>query len=103
VLATLAAPENLPIIREAIGLTDFIIPGEESRNKQYEETKQLLGSEPITGPDGIEYPSVEVDPVLDDHQIESDTLKYWLRSEAGQLVKTDNPNGYKNNLLHLKM
>src|SRR5690606_26555161 len=29
ILAILGAPENLPVIRQAIGLTDFFVPGEE--------------------------------------------------------------------------
>ena len=102
VLAILGAPENLPKIREAIGLTDFIVPGEADRNKQYDEIKQLLQSEPMqTGdPMNPEASSVEVDPIMDDHQIEFEIVRNWVVSEEGRLAKIENEAGYKNVLLH---
>lgn len=115
--ATMAVPENLPLIREAIGLTDFYIAGEDDRNKQYEEIKQLLNSEPIVIPpdpmmmeqammSGLEQPqeqeepSVEIEPEIDNHQIQYDICRKWAVSDAGRLAKIENPNGYKNVLLH---
>lgn len=107
ILQTLAAPENLPLIREALGLDDFFIPGEDDRDKQYAEIRELLQSGPIPiGMDQmgqpVEGPSVDVDPDIDDNQIEFDICKHWLKSETGQLCKVDNPEGYKNVLLHAK-
>lgn len=99
ILAMLGSPENLPVIREAIGLTDFYIPGEDDRQKQYEEIKLLLNSEPIS--DVI--PSVEVDPDIDNHQVQFETCRIWLISDAGRLAKVENPEGYANVLLHAKM
>jgi len=49
-LEMLNAPENIPILRDAIGLTDFYIPGEDDRSKQNDEIRQLLMSEPIQDP-----------------------------------------------------
>ena len=123
ILQYLGAPENLPLIREALGLDDFFIPGEDDRNKQYEEIKLLLNSEPIVvPPDPMqvemaaadpmmlqqamqpqEIPSVEVDPDIDNHQIEFEICRSWLVGDAGRLAKVENPNGYKNVLLHAKM
>lgn len=105
VLAILGAPENLPIIREAIGLTDFYVPGEDSREKQYDEIKLLLDSEPIPTMDPMmpEMPSVEVDPIFDDNEIEFEIIKKWANSEAGRQAKIDNPEGYRNVLLHGKL
>ena len=117
VLAVLAAPENLPIVREALGLVDFYVPGEDDRNKQYEEIKLLLNSEPIVlppppeivaqaalmgqpPPPEEELPSVEIDPVFDNHQIEFEICRSWITSEEGRQAKQDNPAGYKNVLLH---
>jgi hypothetical protein len=119
ILAILGAPENLPIIREAIGLNDFVIPGEDDRNKEYEEIKQLLQSAPITVPpdpmltqqalmSGMPPPqpqevsSVEIDPDIDNHMIGFTICRDWLVSDAGRLAKTDNTNGYRNVLLHAK-
>lgn len=119
IIATLASPENLPYIKKAIGLTNYIIPGEDDRQKQYEEIQQLINSEPIvmppdpmmmeqammtTGqpPPPIELPSVEVDLDVDNHQLEGDICRRWLVSDAGRLCKMENPMGYKNVLLHMK-
>jgi hypothetical protein len=102
ILAILGAPENLSVIREAIGLTDFFVPGEESREKQYDEIKQLLNSEPIATGDMLmpEMPSVDIDPLYDDNEVEFAIVKKWVTSEAGRQTKVDNPQGYKNVLLH---
>lgn len=122
ILSYIGAPENLPILREALGLNDFFIPGEDDRNKQYEEIKLLLNSQPIVmPPDPMqmemavadpmmmqqammpqEVPSVEVDPDIDNHQIEFEICRSWLVGDAGRLAKIENPNGYKNVLLHAK-
>lgn len=122
----LTDPENLPLIYEAIGLNNLSVPGEDDRNKQYEEIKQLVESEPImvpsepmmvpgmpdeTGmgmPTAIpqpdqEQPSVEVDQFLDNHAVEFQVCRKWLNGDAGRLAKTDNPNGYRNVLLHAHM
>jgi len=124
-LAALFAPENLPFVSEAIGINQFKLPGEDDRQKQYEEIQQLLQSEPIVMPPTIdpamaqdpemmqnpemmqqmqpqELPSVEVDPDLDNHEIESQICRNFLVSEPGRLAKTQNPPGYLNVLLHFK-
>lgn len=114
----ISSPENSQYISDAIGLTDFIVPGEDDRQKQYEEIRQLINSEPITQPpdpmqaqqalamgqmpQDVELPSVEVDPMIDNHDIEADICRRYLVSAAGRLLKTENPMGYKNVLLHMK-
>ncbi len=122
VLAIIGAPENLPVIREAIGLDDFFVPGEGDREKQFEEIKLLLESEPMMDPmsmppegmdpEGMEMgqmgqpseiPSIEIDPDYDNHEIQFEIVKKWVISEAGRQAKVDNPGGYKNVLLHGKM
>jgi hypothetical protein len=118
--STLASPENMPFLRKAIGLTEYIIPGEDDRQKQYEEIQLLVNSEPIEmppdpnmvmqaqqmgqpPPQPTELPSIEVDQDVDNHKLEADICRRWLVSDAGRLCKTENPNGYKNVLLHMKM
>lgn len=109
IMSLLNAPENLPLIHEALGLPDMYMPGEDDVLKQYDEIKQLLASEPImTGPEpdnpeGGELPSVEIDPEFDNHQIQFEICRKWIISEAGRQAKIDNPEGYKNVLLHGKM
>ena len=105
ILAVLASPENLPQIRQAIGLTDFYVPGEDDRNHQYDEIKLLLNSEPMPNPmDPMnpEAPSVDIDPMMENHQIEFEICRKWAISPAGQQAKTDNEAGYRNVLLHAK-
>jgi len=118
IMNALTSPENLPFIRKVVKMPEFRLPGEDDRTKQHEEIQLLINSEPIIiPPDPIqivmaqqqgqppvptELPSVEVDLLVDDHQIEASICRSWLISEAGRLAKTDNPNGYKNVLLHMK-
>ena len=118
ILQMLATPENLPLIYDAIGITDFSIPGEDSRDKQYEEIKLLLATEPLVmpndpeeiqigemmgqpQPEEIEFPSVSVEE-FDDHQIELAICLKWINSATGQLAKKENQAGYKNVLLHAR-
>ena len=118
ILAMLATPENLPLIYEAIGINDFSIPGEDARNKQYEEIKTLLATEPLVMPNDpeeiqigemmgepqpaeLEFPSVSVEE-FDDHQIELAICIKWINSPAGQLAKKENQSGYMNVLLHAR-
>lgn len=120
VMQTLASPENMPYIKRAIGLNDYIIPGEDDRQKQYEEIQLLVASEPIEmPPDPMmmmqaqqmgqpppppqRLPSIEVDQDVDNHELEADICRRWLVSDAGRMCKLDNPPGYENVLLHMKM
>jgi hypothetical protein len=105
ILKVIGSPENLPIIREAIGLTDFYIPGEDDVEQQYDEIKLLLQSEPIQTGDPMmpEMPSVEIDPIYDNNQIGFEIVRKWAVSEAGRQAKTDNEPGYRNVLLHGKL
>lgn len=102
ILAIIGSPENLPIIREAIGLVDFFVPGEDDRNKQYDEIKLLLNSEPMPTGDVMmpEVPSVDVDPIFDKHEIQFEIVRKWVISEAGRQAKMDNEAGYRNVILH---
>lgn len=111
VMEALSAPENLPIVKEAFGLDEFVMPGEDDRQKQYEEIQLLLASQPISQPSldpmtgmptEIQVPSVEIDPDVDNHEVEASICRSWLISDAGRLAKTENPPGYLNVLLHMK-
>jgi len=46
----LTEPANLGYIKNVLGLTEMVIPGEDSRNKQLREIQQLLASAPIVLP-----------------------------------------------------
>lgn len=121
ITSALMDPENLPHISKIIKIPQFHLPGEEDREKQHEEIDELINSTPIpvdpqsmqlyeqakaTGLPGAqepqEQPSVEIDVDVDNHQIEASICKSWLISGAGRLAKRENPDGYRNVLLHMK-
>ena len=98
VMEALALPENIPLVREALGLADFVLPGENDRQKQYEEIQQLTDSQPL---DEVT-PSVQAEPMVDNNMVHAELCKNWLVGEAGRLAKIENEPGYRNVLLHLQ-
>jgi hypothetical protein len=120
IMATLLTPDNIPYIKRAIGLSEYVIPGENDRQKEHEEIQLLINSEPIEmppdpmmmeqammagmpPPEPVRLPSIEPDFDVDDHVLASDVDRRWLVSDAGRLCKLENPIGYENVLLHMKM
>jgi hypothetical protein len=107
VLQILGAPENLPLIREAIGLDTFFVPGEDDVEATYQNIKELLDSEPMPSMDEmtgmpVEMPSIEIDPDYTNSEVSFEIVRKWVISEAGRQAKTDNPEGYRNVLLYGK-
>lgn len=129
--AVIRHPENASLIATMIGVPELFIPGDDSRNKQLMEIALLIRAEPMmpqipppqadpetgvmeappAGPPGMPPPgqmapqlqsSVPIDPDLDDHPVEAEICKSWLRSEVGQDAKVNNPGGYANVLAHMK-
>ena len=110
VMAAMTAPENVEYLKASIGLAQFKLPGEDDREKQLEEIKVLINSIPIMIPMGVdpmgmptperEEPSVAVEEQVDNHQVHSEICRNWLVSSEGRLAKIENPEGYKNVLLH---
>jgi len=125
VMQAMIDPINLPIIAESVGLGSLSLPGVDDRTKQYEEIGVLISSAPIMmpAPDPMqmieqgmdptmmdpsmlmpqEMPSVEPEPEVDMHQVHIQICKSWLVGDAGRLAKIENPDGYRNVLLHFKM
>jgi hypothetical protein len=120
IMAMLMTPENIPYIKRAIGLNEFVIPNEDDRQKEYEEIQLLINSEPIEQPPDpmmeeqammmgmpppppMRVPSIEPDYDADNHLLAADIDRRWLVSDAGRLCKLENPAGYENVLLHMKM
>lgn len=118
ITAALLDPQNIPFVKKIIKISAFRIPGEDDRQKQYEEINELVNSIPILQPPDpaqmaeamamgmplqpVEMPSIEVDPDVDNHMVEGSICRSWLVSAAGRLAKIENPDGYKNVLLHMK-
>src|SRR5436309_8407430 len=48
----LTEPANVGYIKNVLGLSELVVPGEDSRNKQLREIQQLLASAPIVVPIG---------------------------------------------------
>jgi hypothetical protein len=107
IMQMLFAPENRGFIKEAIGLDDFYIPGEEYRIFYLEKISELLQSQPMpVGMDAmgqpVEGPSVEVDPDYDNPQIGFEIVRNWVLSEDAKAAKVDNQDGFRNVLLYGK-
>lgn len=119
ILQFLFSPENLPLIKEAIGLDDFVMPTDEDIAAEHEEIQLLLSSAPIEEPPdemmlqeailagqppdnvpGIERPSVEIDMDFDNHAVRFEVDRRWIIGDAGRLAKQENDPGYRNVLLH---
>ncbi len=124
ITSALMDPDNIPYIAKVVKIPEFKLPGGDDRQKQYEEIVELINSAPIppdpqmlqealssakqgqqvdiNQPQFQEQPSVPIDVDVDNHAIEASICKSWLISSAGRLAKQENPNGYKNVLLHMK-
>lgn len=132
VMTIIRHPENSGLVAQIIGLPELYIPGDDDRNKQLIEIGELIQAEPImppppgpSGPQpgmgGPEMPppggpeappmdpsmmqpqsSVPIDPILDNHQVEAETCRAWLKSEIGLQYKKENPGAYLNVHLHME-
>lgn len=103
IFEALTDPSNLPVLQEAIGLDNFHLPGEADREKQMEEIRLLLQSQPIMDPmANVETPSIRIEPLVDNHALEAEVCREWLKSDEGRLAKIENQAGYKNVLLHME-
>jgi len=116
----MADPANIGYIKNVLGLTELVVPGEDSRNKQLREIQVLLGSAPIVvqvpaagdqiaansnqeaggASHTMVLPSVAVDLLLDNHAVEFEECKRWANSEAGQSARMTNPAGFANVRAH---
>jgi len=97
VQAVLKEPANLGFIKSVIGLTELVVPGEDSRNKQLREIQQLLCSVPLGG---MVESSLPIDELLDDHAVEFEECRRWANSDAGQTARAQNPVGFANVRAH---
>jgi hypothetical protein len=101
-------PENSGIIASTVGFPDLYIPGDDDRNKQLYEISQLIMAQPtptgIQGPDGQEVlqPTIPI-AMWENHGVEAETCKAWLKSEVGLDAKETNPAGYMNVVSHMQM
>ncbi len=104
IIQMMMQPENLPVLRSAIGLDEFFIPGADDVDKQWAEIQQLINTEPIETGDPMMplMPSIEIDVLMDTHPIHFEICRKWAVSEIGQFYKYNHPAEYQNVLLHAK-
>ena len=107
IMTVIRHPENAGVIAQIIGVPNLYIPGDDDRNKQLYEISQLIVAEPIDTPPTPEnstgmLSTVPVTPELDNHTVEAEVCKAWLKSEVGIDAKENNPPGYANVLAHMK-
>lgn len=107
---------NLKTLKRLLGMDQLVIPDEDSETKQFREIQmmkasppQMVQGQPSVGPAGeiipgapTFTPSVPVDPLVDDHAVEGESCKRWLRSPEGQLAKYRAPAWYANVRAHLQ-
>lgn len=95
---TLYDLENVNILKRSFGFPDFFIPGEDQKNLQLREIRDLMMSGP--NPDGS--PTIMPDPDVDNHEIHIAIAQNWLASPVGQWYKAENEAGYANVKAHLQ-
>jgi hypothetical protein len=95
------APQNLPIMSEALGFPHFYIPGEDDRAKQWSEINELIQSQAIDMGDGNRKSSVGIEPFVDNHAVQADICRSFLLSDQGIDLKANNLEGYNNVLVHM--
>ena len=86
ILAVLGTPENLPIIRDAIGLVDFFVPSEDDVEKQYDEIKLLTNDIPKVYHINLQD---ETDGFyVSNMGSESISYEYWIKGHFYDNIKT---------------
>jgi hypothetical protein len=100
IAGVLGHPQNTPVIRDALGMDDIYIPGEDDRDKQYAEFVILLEGEATMGQDGQMIPSLPTNP-FDDNQVEFATCRSFVCSPTGMAYKQLNPKGFDNIVAHM--
>ena len=117
----LADPANIGFVKSVLGLSDLVVPGEDSRNKQLREIEMLMHSAPVAQasacasydedenphrlkPVPLEtyhlLPSLPVDLLFDNHAVELEECRRWANSDAGQIARIENPAGFSNVRAH---
>jgi hypothetical protein len=81
----LTEPANIGYIKNVLGLTELVVPGEDSRNKQLREIQQLLAGAPIvisTNPSGAVHVAPGLSPASDDSATQNVSAK-GVATQAG--------------------
>lgn len=115
-------PNNLSWAKSVLSMGDLTIPGEDSATKQMREIQVLLKSGPMQFPPqptpqtnpqtgqtvfvmipAPPQPTVPVNDLFDNHQLELQKCIDYANSDQGQEQARTNPQGFMNFYLHAKM
>jgi predicted RNA-binding Zn-ribbon protein involved in translation (DUF1610 family) len=89
ILAVLTHPNNAGMMKNAIGLSDIYVPGEEARIKQYKEFQQLSQGMPVP-----------INPLVDNEQVHIEVLQFILEGPLGESLSEE---GFGACMQHLQM
>lgn len=87
----LLAPENSQLMKQAVAMPQFYIPGDNDRTKQFDEIYDIIEGLPVT-----------VDPDMDDHPIHMRVIKCYMTSSQGIYLYKTNPTAYGQIIQHYK-
>lgn len=112
VAQALSEPANMGTIKSILGLTDLVIPGEDSRNKMLRQIQELLTAQPMQVPGAVDPASGMPGPPqmlstmqpgpFDRFAIELEEGVRWVNSPEGLEAKRTNPGGYANVIAYLQ-
>jgi hypothetical protein len=92
IAAVLLAPENAEFMKQASGMQEFYIPGDNDRRKQLGEIYDLINEDQ----------SIGVDNDVDDHPVHMRIIKQYLTSSMGVYLYKTNPKAYSAIINHYK-
>lgn len=90
--SVLTAPENSHLMKQAVSLPQFYIPGDNDRTKQFNEIYDFIAGDP----------NVHVDVDIDDHAVHMRVIKHYLTSSQGINLYKTNPQAYQAIIQHYK-
>lgn len=113
IAAWVTQPDNLAILRRALGLRGLKIPGEDYKNRTLRIIGELLKQQPIQslvpgaqlgGAGQVQtLPSIQLDPFLDDPGMVTQFVRDWCVSNDGARAERQNPAGWQNVLAYGRM
>ncbi len=73
VQAAVTMPDNFDVLKIMLGMQDLKLPGEDARRKQMREIRKMIEGQPV-----------QVDALLDAHEVEMAACVEWASSDEGQ-------------------
>lgn len=93
--SVLLSPENAHLMKQAVALPQFYVPGDHDRTKQFGEIYDLIANP--------QDQSVQVGLDEDDHPVHERVIKHYLTSPQGIHLYKSNPMAYQAIIQHYRM